>query len=326
MTISDGIVSVVIPTRNRLPLLAQTLHTVLAQNVDLEVIVVDEGSSDDTPTWLAEHADPRVRTIRHDTAKGLSEARNAGIAAANGTWLGFVDDDDLWLPNKLSDQLAAAQRQNADWAFGGELVFSAEGPRLLRTRVSPPDTVARLPWSNIVPGGGSNVIVTRDVLRRVGGFDASINIAADWDLWIRLLDLTQPAVVTWPVLAYRIHDDNMSKNTDAMLDGIRIIEDRYRHVRDGEPLDWTIYEWLGMRALRSGDHITAARIALISVRAGHPGALRRLTRALIPMKLREPVADRADACKPLDRIRPRKVVPWPDGTEQWLRRVLEVTP
>ena len=153
MSGSGPLVSVVIPTRNRLDMLAQTLHTVLAQDVDLDVTVVDEGSSDDTPAWLANHPDPRVRTIRHDTPRGLANARNAGIEASTGRWLAFVDDDDLWLPTKLTDQLAAATRHDAPWAFGGAITFSS-GPRLLDRSLLPPDAGRRLPWNNTVPGGG----------------------------------------------------------------------------------------------------------------------------------------------------------------------------
>src|SRR2546421_12955356 len=99
--------TVIIPTRDRWPLLAVTLCGALAQEgVTLEVIVVDDGSVDQTPRRLAEVIDERVRVIRHPSSRGVAAARNSAIAAARGEWLAFLDDDDLWAPHKLRIQLA----------------------------------------------------------------------------------------------------------------------------------------------------------------------------------------------------------------------------
>ena len=111
-------VSVIIATRNRSTLLAETLRSVLGQRgVDFEVIVVDEASTDDTAALLAALDDPRVRVIRHGEALGLSAARNHGAAEANGDWLAFIDDDDLWAPDKLARQLRAAEDARRDWVY-----------------------------------------------------------------------------------------------------------------------------------------------------------------------------------------------------------------
>ena len=103
-------VSVVIPTRDRSRLLGLTLHSVLWQRgVVVVVVVVDDGSTDDTAQTVAGLADPRVRLVRHDTAQGVSAARNRGITEAHGRWVAFLDDDDLWAPDKLACQLQAAR-------------------------------------------------------------------------------------------------------------------------------------------------------------------------------------------------------------------------
>src|SRR5690348_694187 len=96
-------ISVVIPTRNRWDLLSRSgLSAALMQeDVDVEIIVVDDGSTDETPARLAALEDPRVTVIRHDQPRGVAAARNRGIAAARGEWLAFLDDDDLWAPDKL---------------------------------------------------------------------------------------------------------------------------------------------------------------------------------------------------------------------------------
>src|ERR687898_2985729 len=93
-------VSVVVPTHDRPRLLMQTLGSILRQQaVDFEVIVVDDGSRDGTAEVVSWLGDARVRLLRHDRSKGVSAARNTGIAAAHGEWLAFCDDDDLWAPN-----------------------------------------------------------------------------------------------------------------------------------------------------------------------------------------------------------------------------------
>ena len=107
-------VSVVVPTRNRRTLLSKALRSVLRQQgVELEAIVVDEASTDDTVDEVTALGDPRVRLIRHDTPRGVSAARTEGAATARCDWLAFLDDDDLWAPDKLASQIQAARRPAA---------------------------------------------------------------------------------------------------------------------------------------------------------------------------------------------------------------------
>src|SRR5688572_3616095 len=103
-------VSVVIPTRNRWELLSTgALPSALAQEgVEVEVHVIDEGSSDATSQELERLNEPRVHVIRHDRPHGVAQARNAGIAAARGQWVAFLDDDDIWAPQKLRRQIDTA--------------------------------------------------------------------------------------------------------------------------------------------------------------------------------------------------------------------------
>ena len=116
------VVSVVVPTHDRRRLLVQTLGSILGQReVDLEVLVVDDGSRDGTAEVVAGLGDARVRLLRHDTPQGVAAARNRGIAEATGTWLAFCDDDDLWAPDKLARQLQAAHQTGRGWVYTGEV-------------------------------------------------------------------------------------------------------------------------------------------------------------------------------------------------------------
>ena len=111
-------VSVVIPTRNRSALLGQTLHSVLWQrDVDFEVIIVDEASTDDTSDLLTTFSDNRIRVIHNNAPTGVASARNRGAKEARGRWLAFVDDDDLWSPEKLAVQVRKAEALNRDWVY-----------------------------------------------------------------------------------------------------------------------------------------------------------------------------------------------------------------
>ncbi len=212
------LVTVVIPTRDRLQYAHAAVATALAQEeVPVQVIVVDDGSSEPVVPALAD--DPRVRVVRHETSRGVAGARNAGIDAATGEWIAFLDDDDLWHPRKLRDQLDAAARADADWVFGGALVVDDAGAEI--AHMPAPDDAAglldALLVENPVPAGASNVLARATVVRELGRFDEDLAHFADWLLWIRLAARGAPAVVTHPVLAYVHHGANM--HADAAISG-----------------------------------------------------------------------------------------------------------
>ena len=115
-------VTVVVPTHNRRQLVAQAVHSILHQEgVSLELVVVDDGSTDGTGPWLDRIAatDSRIKIVHHERPRFISSARNAGIARASGRWVAFCDDDDLWAPDKLSSQLAALRASSARWGCTG---------------------------------------------------------------------------------------------------------------------------------------------------------------------------------------------------------------
>lgn len=210
--------TIVIPTRDRSSLLCRrALPSALAQEgVSVEILVVDDGSRDDTARAIAQQRDPRVRLIRQAAPAGASAARNAGLAQARGAWLAFLDDDDLWAPWKLADQLERASAAQADFAYAAAAVLDASG-RLVEVTL-PPDPeglAARLLSRNVIPGGCSNVIARADLVRRLGGFDARLSILADWDLWIRLARSGQAAATREASVAYVWHSASMVVGTHA---------------------------------------------------------------------------------------------------------------
>jgi glycosyltransferase involved in cell wall biosynthesis len=290
-------VSVVIPTRDRSRLLALTLRSVLWQReVDLEVVVVDDGSRDDTAQVVAGLADPRLRLVRHDTAQGVSAARNRGIAQARGEWVAFLDDDDLWAPDKLAHQLQAARRSGRSWVYAGAVNVDQHlqvldgGPPPLPVRV-----VGRLEHHNAVPAGASNVIVQADTLACAGPFDTGLRNNEDWDMWIRLARLGPPAWVCHPLTAYRMHPaSNAFADADRMLAEAATIADRY-----GIPVDRAAqYRRAAWTCLRAGRRRQALGYYLGAVRVGDVISAARAVAALLhpapkATYLRRPLRHRA---------------------------------
>jgi len=243
-------VSVVIPTHDRREMLMLTLRTVLwQQDVEFEVIVVDDGSTDGTSEALAGLGDRRVRSLRHETPLGVSEARNHGIDVAQGEWIAFLDDDDLWAPNKLKAQLEAAAGTDLTWCYTGAVKID-QRERILGGQPPPPPAavMARLPSWNLVPGGCSGVIVTRAALASAGGFDAQLVNLADWDLWIRLGRTGRPACFSDPLVGYRFHQGQASMNVDLILHEAALMDGRY-----GVPVDrGPLHHYLAQRSLNAG--------------------------------------------------------------------------
>lgn len=303
-----GRVSVVVPTRNRSVLLAMTLRSVLRQqDVELEVIVVDEGSTDDTAAMLGRLGDARVRVLRHDVPFGVSTARNRGAAAAVGEWLAFVDDDDLWAPDKLAQQLRAAAGTGRDWVYTGSVNISDEGHIIYGRPPFPPEQMMLvLPRYNAIPGGGSNVIVHRTAWDQVGPFDTRLRNTEDWEMWIRLAKHGAPAWVDRPLLAYRVHDTNASLDIAEIVHGTKLIE-RLHHTT----ADWGhIHRWLAESYLRRGQR---------------SAALGQLLRAAVRGQLHNVVADIGDILRRrLTRHRGRRSDPmfasdpWLAAAAEWL--------
>jgi glycosyltransferase involved in cell wall biosynthesis len=307
-------VSVVVPTRNRSGLLAVTLRSVLGQrDVDLEVIVVDEASTDDTPEVLARLGDPRVRVVRHETPHGVSTARNRGAAEARGEWVAFTDDDDLWAPDKLAHQVRAAQAADRDWSYAGSVNIT-DGFQIVHGQPPPPpaEVVAALPHYNAIPGGGSNVVVRREALLRAGPFDTRLRNTEDWEMWIRLAKAGPPAWVCGPLLAYRVHASNSSLDIAEIVRGARLIEELHHTTAD-----WgRLHRWLAESCLRTGQRRAAlgqfARAAL----HGQAGAVARDLTLIARRRMRR----RSSAPQPAEHSDPA----WIEEASGWLRELEQV--
>lgn len=299
----SDVVTVVVPTRNRATVVATTLAAILSQReVDVRLVVIDEGSTDGTPLLL-QHiaaAEP-VRVVRNDTARGLPAARNQGTAHADTEWIAYCDDDDVWAPDKLRAQLDATRLTGAGWSCTGSVLVD-EGLRVVgHQRVDPTiDIAAALQRANVVPAGGSGVLARRSLVEDAGGFDESLPSSEDWDLWIRLAARAELAVVDRPLVAYRLWRNSMSTHVARMRATRATVLGRTGAERDaahehayGEFLAHQLaagghrgpaaaaYARLGIEHRRPKDLVRAAAV-LVSpgafVRAGEARAVARIPR------------------------------------------------
>jgi glycosyltransferase involved in cell wall biosynthesis len=206
------LVSVVIPTRDRPHLLREALASVRAQTfTDYEIVVVVNGPDNpQTPATLeaANAAGCIVVRVEHP---GIGPALNAGVRTARGRWMAFLDDDDLWLPNKLAVQLKVADAAAADLVFCDFSMFDATRSVPHPKLRPPPPLSAKEGLLLIDYGRGcTHALIRRDAILAIGGFDESI-AAPDWDLWIRLSWRYQVVWADAYLSAVRQHRQNTSK-------------------------------------------------------------------------------------------------------------------
>ncbi|NLE77395.1 MAG: glycosyltransferase, partial [Chloroflexi bacterium] len=230
-------VSVIVPAYNHAAFLPRTLESALGQTwQDREIIVVDDGSRDETPAVAARFGQA-IRYARQEN-QGMARTRNNAIRLASGQLISFLDDDDLWLPEYLSTVVErfAADPDLAALHTGYRLTSDQEALDYPRcgTRVVPPDRL----HSALLEGGffpPSSVTVRRSCLENVGVFDESLQGCADWELWLRISAAAKFAGIPDVLMKYRLHAGGLSSNVKHMFD------DRLRAISkhcglDGGPL------------------------------------------------------------------------------------------
>lgn len=208
------LVSVVIPVWNGAATIERTLASALAQTFgDIEVLVINDGSTDDTAERVARCTDPRVQ--RHDFSNaGLAASRNRGIRLARGEFIAFLDADDLWRPRKLELQLAALRaRPAAALAYGFSDCIDADDRDIGRgSHIECSGKVyEQLLHANFLDNG-STPLVRAAALATSGVFDETLPAAEDWDLWLRLAWHFEVVCVPEPLTLYRVHGQSMSGN------------------------------------------------------------------------------------------------------------------
>ena len=254
-------VAVVIPTYDRADFLTTAIDSALAQSHPPdEIVVVDDGSTDDTASVLAHYGD-RIRVVRQDNA-GQAAARNRGVAEVRSDWVAFLDSDDSWEPAALQRLLGAADEFPAAGLIAMRaMAMRADGSltRRIQGKKSPgPFFTTR---SILLKDGGGILtpMVKRSLFVELGGFDATLRSAEDVDLWLRLSFRTTLVGVPDALLLRRVHDTNLSSDraVDArswllILD--KLAREHPEFVRDNP---WPFRRALGKEKLRLGRELLA---------------------------------------------------------------------
>lgn len=237
------LVSVVIPTYNQARFLAAAIQSVLAQTYrNYEIIVVDDGSTDDT-TFIVTHYGTSVQYVHQDN-QGLAGARNTGICLAKGQFVALLDSDDLWLPPFLEVMMSCiAQNPNATVYYSGWRYINSEGqvlPQSPHSLVIPQlDMYETLLRANfIIP---STVVMNRSRIVEMGLFDRSFRRLQDWEFWLRLLRSGHDFVGTDACLVhYRLHDSALSVDLSGGHRAARAIAEKHFGKDDGLPETWSL--------------------------------------------------------------------------------------
>ena len=224
-------VSIVVATCDQARWLREAVASVCAQTFpDWELLIADDGSTDDTAAVVASCGDdPRIRHLPAARAERAA-ARNRGIAAATGELVAFLDADDAWRPDKLARQVAAlatAPRAAACYAVA-RFVDGAGRPLPVR---KPPHALSGLLFPSLVRGNFiilASMVVRRRCLDAVGGFDATLPVygCEDWDLWLRLARRDAFVAVDEELVRYRVHDGN-TRAEQVMASGLAVLDRLY---------------------------------------------------------------------------------------------------
>jgi glycosyltransferase involved in cell wall biosynthesis len=221
-------VSVVIPVYNAGESLREAVQSVLSQTLrSFEIILVDDGSTDPITQTMIRSFGRRVRVVRQPNA-GPASARNLGISHASGEWIAFLDQDDLWTPEKLETQLNVAESTGADIIYTNARNFG-ELDRVTELRNDPSqmpsgDIFESLLLDNMLTMAG--VIVRASLFRSVGLFRSEVDGVDDWDMWLRASAAgAQFAAVQKPLTIYRWHSASLSKRHEQMKEHrVRVLQ------------------------------------------------------------------------------------------------------
>ena len=259
-------VSIIIPTFNRAGTITKSIESVLRQSFsDFELIIVDDGSRDNTEDVVNSLADDRIRYIRQETNSGGSAARNVGIHEARASLVAFQDSDDVWMPDKLSSQLAALD----DPALSPGLVYSG----FLHIRG---EKTTYLPGSRIAQKDGwihdqlllgnfistQTVLVKREFLEQVGLFDESLPRLQDWDLFLRLSKSCKFKCIDEPLVKAYYSTDSISSNNLSLLESLEIIHGKYQKDFTGNLKSESRFQFVLAHTYLGEGRLSDCRVAL----------------------------------------------------------------
>ncbi|HXZ94924.1 MAG TPA: glycosyltransferase, partial [Dehalococcoidia bacterium] len=232
MADTDTSLSVIIPTYNRAETVGRAIQSVLDQTYqDFEIVVVDDGSKDNTEEVVKSFNDKRVKYIKHERNEGVAAARNTGIKATRRKYIAFQDSDDEWLPEKLEKQMVCFRTASSNIGVVYTAFLRVEGDK--KTYVPSPEVIQKegdiydsLLRGNFVATPAA--VVKRECFAKVGMFDEDIPCLEDWELWLRISKHYHFRCIDEPlVIAYSATAGSLIANQDAVARGYELVFKKY---------------------------------------------------------------------------------------------------
>ena len=214
---NEVLVSVVIPVYNSEQYITECIDSALTQTYqNIEIIIVDDGSTDNTVNIISEYNNELIKLF-HQKNTGSGAARNHGIEQASGTWIAFLDADDIWLPDKLQKQLKHCS--DLDWSHTDLYLHGDVYPRHTKTTELTPKHSGFILKNLLVENsiGTSSVIIKKEILQKLGAFNTDLRALQDWDLWLRVAAENQICYIDEPLVYYRVHSSSVSRNVRKTL-------------------------------------------------------------------------------------------------------------
>ena len=275
-------VSIIIPAFNRASTICSAIESVLRQTyTDFELLIVDDGSTDDTMARVAEISDPRIRALANPENMGASAARNTGIRNARGTWIAFQDSDDEWLPEKLEKQMQRLASKGDDHVacYCGMIIVgdhSQTTRERRQVRYIPRVKLTKLE-GNILPtvlttspASTQTLIVRRDILEEIGGFDEDLPALVDWDCVLRLASRWSFAFVDEPLVLQYFSENSITRSRSNRAIARRKIIEKNKSLWNNHPVFIAQhYRSIAGDFRRLGD-FAAARKAIVNARRYRP--------------------------------------------------------
>ena len=230
-------VSIIIPAYQHGPYIVEAVESVMAQTFqDFEVIVINDGCTDNTEEVLRPFVEKKLIRYFHQKNQGISATRNRGLSLALGEFVAFLDDDDVWPPDKLEWQLDVLRNSDALVVGGLSSVFGRKSDRKAIVETTGYSTIdtAKLFGGNPF-GSPGQTLIRKSVLEAIGGFDPTIWGADDHDVWIRLSRMGEIRRYDRISLMYRVHDSNTSRDSERMFENAeKVIRKNLVGVSGGE--------------------------------------------------------------------------------------------
>ncbi|MGK0290394.1 MAG: glycosyltransferase involved in cell wall biosynthesis [bacterium] len=277
-TTDSPLVSIIMPAYNASETILESIQSVLMQTYqNWELLIIDDGSSDNTYEKVLTIQDSRIKAFKEKN-KGVATTRNQGIKLAQGKYIAFLDSDDFWLKNKLDyqinyfentkDNIGLVHSNYKEFDKNGE--YSPKPLKHIKNLKIEGNIYEDLVVYDFI--ATLTVIVTKEALNIVGGFDENLSVAEDWDLWIRITKKFKVGYISKPLAKYRLNPTGLSKSHNKFEKELWTVLERYllsknfSKEKQAQGL-WLYYRYLAHRYARNFDNVNAFKNLMKAIQA-----------------------------------------------------------